>query len=377
LPNDYAKAMDWYDKAADQGDADSETIVGDMYENGEGVAKDYAKAMDWYKKAADQGDALAQVAVGAMYYKGEGMPQDYAQTMQWFKKAADQGDAEGQDLVAALYMDGAGVPQDYAKAMEWAKKAADQGDAKAQTDIGDMYEKGEGVAVDPSQAMQWYKKAADQGNADAQAKIAQITNAPASATAPPPAIGQKISLTLKDGSVKTGKLISVAVDGITYLNDEGGGKIDFAEMSSGDQAYFGFDQEKYNAYEQALADEAAKRARIRNIGFDPETAYPEPAQKNWVQVDSVDGVKVNSVDAKVMKHEGEYLDISWRVGLTASNDFNDLFVTVNYLDAGNFKVDHSIEEIKIAAGENRVVSGEIMMTPEDWAKVTKFTVRTD
>ena len=46
--------------------------------NGQGVPQDYAEAVTWYRKAAEQGDADAQYNLGVMYAKGQGVPQDYA-----------------------------------------------------------------------------------------------------------------------------------------------------------------------------------------------------------------------------------------------------------------------------------------------------------
>ena len=43
-------------KAAAQGDAAAQYNLGVMYAEGEGVAKDTVKAVEWYKKAAAQGD---------------------------------------------------------------------------------------------------------------------------------------------------------------------------------------------------------------------------------------------------------------------------------------------------------------------------------
>jgi hypothetical protein len=40
------------------------------------VPQDYAKAVAWYQKAADQGDAQAQNNLGAMYRAGQGVPQN-------------------------------------------------------------------------------------------------------------------------------------------------------------------------------------------------------------------------------------------------------------------------------------------------------------
>ena len=42
-----------------------------MYGNGKGVPQDYAEAVKWYRKAAEQGDALAQVNMGIVYHKGQ------------------------------------------------------------------------------------------------------------------------------------------------------------------------------------------------------------------------------------------------------------------------------------------------------------------
>ena len=38
-----------------------------LYENGKGVPQDYAEALKWYHKAAEQGNAYSQNNVGRMY----------------------------------------------------------------------------------------------------------------------------------------------------------------------------------------------------------------------------------------------------------------------------------------------------------------------
>ena len=67
-----------------------------MYANGQGVPQDYAQALTWYRKAADQGNAEAQNNLGVMCESGHGVPQDYAQAVVWYRKAADQGFAPAQ-----------------------------------------------------------------------------------------------------------------------------------------------------------------------------------------------------------------------------------------------------------------------------------------
>ena len=131
-----------------------------MYDNGQGVPQDYAAAVSWYRKAADQGDADAQYNLGVMYDNGQGVPQDYAAAVSWYRKAADQGDADAQYNLGVMYDNGQGVPQDYAAAVSWYRKAADQGYADAQYNLGVMYDNGQGVPQDYVQAHMWFNLAA-------------------------------------------------------------------------------------------------------------------------------------------------------------------------------------------------------------------------
>ena len=87
--------------------------------DGLGVPQDYAQAAYWYHKAAEQGLAGAQFLLGNAYDKGEGVPQDYAQAAIWYRKAAGQGFPEAQSILGILYSEGKGVPQDFAEAYFW------------------------------------------------------------------------------------------------------------------------------------------------------------------------------------------------------------------------------------------------------------------
>ena len=61
-----------------------------MYYYGYGVKQDYAEAVKWYRKAAEQGNAYAQFNLGNAYYNGNGVEQDYAEAVKWYQKAAEQ-----------------------------------------------------------------------------------------------------------------------------------------------------------------------------------------------------------------------------------------------------------------------------------------------
>lgn len=63
--------------------AEAEFNLGLMYAQGQGVPQDDAAALNWYRKAADQGDADAQFYLGSMNY-GRGSPPRYAEAMKWY-----------------------------------------------------------------------------------------------------------------------------------------------------------------------------------------------------------------------------------------------------------------------------------------------------
>jgi len=171
VAQDYAKAVHWYRKAAEQGNALGQTNLGFMYRNGKGVAQNDSQAVHWFRKAAEQNNAWGQNNLGVMYLNGKGVAQNDSQAVHWFRKAAEQGNAWGQNNLGVMYRNGKGVAQDYAQAVYWFRKAAEQGNASGQYNLGDMYEYGKGVAQDYAKAIHWYRKAAEQGHALGQTNL--------------------------------------------------------------------------------------------------------------------------------------------------------------------------------------------------------------
>lgn len=91
VPRNYAKAREFFERAAAQGHASAQHDLGFLYHYGHGTTQDYAKACSWYEKAASQGHADAQYILGAMYLGGYGVKKDAARARAWFEKAAAQG----------------------------------------------------------------------------------------------------------------------------------------------------------------------------------------------------------------------------------------------------------------------------------------------
>ena len=110
----------------------SQVNIGLMYQSGEGVSQDYAEAMAWFKKAADQGYLPAYLRIGLAYRDGRGVDRNYAEAAEWFKKAADQGYADAELELGWFYENGLGEDKNNDRAKVWYQKAADQGNSGAQ-----------------------------------------------------------------------------------------------------------------------------------------------------------------------------------------------------------------------------------------------------
>ena len=73
----------------------------------------------WNRKAADQGLAEAQDILGLEYETGKGVEQNEVTAVQWLRKAAEQGNADGQQDLALVLTKGKTVPHDPAEAYFW------------------------------------------------------------------------------------------------------------------------------------------------------------------------------------------------------------------------------------------------------------------
>ena len=168
VPQDLAKAVELYRKAAEKGFGMAQTNLGSMYLNGIGVAQSPIEAEKWYRMAAEQGVALAQHNLGFIYFMGLTGGQDDAEALKWIRLAVDQGYADAQTLLGVMYQMGRGVPQNYAQAMKWYLKAAEKGDANAQNNLGDVFRDGRGVPQDNVRAYAWFSLAVEQGHGEAK-----------------------------------------------------------------------------------------------------------------------------------------------------------------------------------------------------------------
>ncbi len=171
---DYERAVYWYQKAADFGSSIGQNNLGEMYENGQGVARDPARALALYEASAKQGNAEGQANLGDLYRTGLGIPPDFAKALKWYRASAEQGNAKGQVSLGDMYRHGYGTTTDKQEALKWYLKAANQDFPPAQFEVGSMHELGLGTPPSLTKAVQWYQVAARQGDVPAQEALLRL-----------------------------------------------------------------------------------------------------------------------------------------------------------------------------------------------------------
>ena len=147
--------VDAFKADAEQGDVAAMSLLGYIYETGEGVPQNYTEAVRWYRMSAERGFALAQVSLGLMYVNGRGVPQNDTEAVRWYRMSAERGFAAAQVKLGIMYFTGRGVPRDDVEAVRLYRLAAEQGDGVGQIQLGMMYSLGQGVPRDDVQAYAW------------------------------------------------------------------------------------------------------------------------------------------------------------------------------------------------------------------------------
>ncbi|MDD5267296.1 MAG: hypothetical protein PHO08_09235 [Methylococcales bacterium] len=184
----YQQAMQWYHKAADEGDAMAMNNIGVLYEMGQGVTQDFCTALEWFSKGVRGGSEIAKENLERLenFYKARNLEsyekacmaeayfskaykfdqvKDYSQAMQWYLKAAELGNSDAMGNIGVYYHNGWGVSADDCKGHEWQLKAANRGNAFFQINVGNDFRYGRCNSIDLARAEKWYKAALENKNA--------------------------------------------------------------------------------------------------------------------------------------------------------------------------------------------------------------------
>lgn len=171
---DKVKAVYYYTKAAECGNALAQLNLGVCYEYGDGIRKNHKKAVALYVAASEQGNAMAQCNLGYCYFNGVGVEKNAVKAVLWYKKAADGGNVRAMNNLGYCYENGAGVMCDKRRAFEMYKKAADGGDVNGACNAAWCYEAGIGTKTDAVKARQYNALAKEAGSSRAAKAYARL-----------------------------------------------------------------------------------------------------------------------------------------------------------------------------------------------------------
>lgn len=177
VKQDFDKAFDFYQMAAEQNDPIALNNLGSLYFNGIGTEADAKKAIEMFSKAAELGNDNAATNLAFIYLKGG--VKDAARNkiaMNLFKKAADSGNNVAKFMTGYAYYIGFVFEQDYDMAFKLIRSASgkDSNLDEAQLILSDMYIKGQGTVQNFNKGIAACRAAVNQGNSEAYIKLARI-----------------------------------------------------------------------------------------------------------------------------------------------------------------------------------------------------------
>jgi TPR repeat protein len=144
--------------------------IAQMYEKGIDLPQDYSRAIKWYNRAAESGSASAKVQLASMYLNGNGVPKDYSRAMELCRSAG----ILGYYCLGHVYLYGLGVPPDVKGASKWYHKGADAGNSASMLALGQMYWKGQGVELDRAESYYYFFLAYSHREKSAQQYAEQV-----------------------------------------------------------------------------------------------------------------------------------------------------------------------------------------------------------
>lgn len=184
-----AAGLRWMEETAAAGNTAAQLVLGQVYEQGLGVAPDLLKAERWYRQAAFlTAIPEARFRLGRMLLAEPGVVErdqrgvvkevarpGMVEGERWLVAAARQGHSGAQYLLGRAYLDGIELPMDPTAAAAWLQAAASQGHGEALMTLAEMAGRGLGFfGKDPLRAFVYYDIAATIGNRSAEEPREQI-----------------------------------------------------------------------------------------------------------------------------------------------------------------------------------------------------------
>lgn len=153
LQGDVVGAMPLLRKAADEGHAPAQVMLAQILDK----AEFDKEAVEYFRKAALQGNADGEFGLGTMYAGGEGVSRDPQEALRWYRLAAGRGHDRAILVLALAYLGGnlelTDRRRDDAQARLWIQAAAEAGNIQVMEGLAAALRSGDfGFVVDPKQA---------------------------------------------------------------------------------------------------------------------------------------------------------------------------------------------------------------------------------
>ena len=162
---------------ASHGNVDADYELGDIYRNGLVIPQNYAQAMLWYQKAADNGVGPAYYRLAEMSENGEGTPKDARNAYRYYRRAATLVYLPAFYKLAVMLQDGIGTPKDLRESREWfnrIERGAKRGNVAHLVSLAQCYEHGQFVARNDPKAAALYQEAAKRDDGIAEQALAKM-----------------------------------------------------------------------------------------------------------------------------------------------------------------------------------------------------------
>jgi TPR repeat protein len=141
---DITKAVDWYSKAANQGDETSLNNLALAYSRGAFIRVDYTRACYYARKLGTNSFAAGLLVKGDCYARGLGGTQvDMAQAAAAYETSSTKGNVRAGATLGYFYENGlGGKTKSNETALKYYRGAADKGDALGLHNLGSAYNSG-------------------------------------------------------------------------------------------------------------------------------------------------------------------------------------------------------------------------------------------
>lgn len=176
-PDNTARVYVYLVMAANKGQVDAESMLGNLYGSNNGwLGQDAARMHYWLTRAAEHGSLWAMAYLGNHYYQGtNGLPKDEVKAVNYWRQAASQGYPSALVSMGWAHMTGiGGVPIDFNQAFVLNSKGAEGGNREGYNNLGWLYENGKGINKNLSLALVNYKKAAELGSVEAKERYEKL-----------------------------------------------------------------------------------------------------------------------------------------------------------------------------------------------------------